>query len=213
MSLRNTEGAIAIASYNDQHKIFVNCGELTGEPKSGSIAIFTLKANDRNGFNLVKIEKINCLDIVGSFYSAKGIIINNEFHIIDAREGKHIKYDPESEKVTVLHHLERKTKIGSAGIVEMRDKILILGGFGWGFPYTDEIHQYNVKSNIWTQLNYKLPRKMAHFGATMILNGQYMALFGGCNDDGLLDEIYLHSVHDNTFQESNMFEMYRLWGV
>merc|ERR1712129_339238 len=85
------------------------------------------------------------------------------------------------------------------------------------FKYTDSIREYDIATNEWTELDVKLPNDecSAHdigrmgMGITSILDGEYIALFGGAaihnrGSAGGSHKIYVYSVKYQTFTMSNI---------
>ena len=184
----------AIAIDHDQNKIFINY-------EQGSIATITL-----NNDNQHQLELVNDLQGIGSGDWSTGTVINNKFHIIAGDGNKHIQYDPSTQKVEVLYdfHDIYPRKVHYPEIVRIQSKILMFGGYddrGYG---VDTICESNVEGYEWYELKCKLPQPLSQFGCTSILNGQFVALFGGENDIGFQDDILLYSVCNETFKISKI---------
>ena len=182
--------AAAILSDKQKKKIFVN-------HKQGKLAIYSL--NDQTQ---AKLEILRKMDGLGNGYGAKGIIIHNEFHIIRGEENKHIKYDLNTKQAHILHDFKDELQgIQYHEIVRIKNKILMMGGEVAPNTTLDSIYEYDIDDNTWTRLNYTLPACLGGFGCVLILNGQYMAIFGGDAYNVDYDDIYLYSVRDKEFEK------------
>ena len=87
---------------------------------------------------------------------------------------------------------------------KIKNELLLFGGYD-GDNDIDSIHQYDIIDNQWTRLQSKLPKTRSFITATPILNGQFVLIFGGNTESsGDHDEIYIYSLRDGTFKESDI---------
>jgi len=180
-----------------------NQGKIMLNYAQGSVAIFELYDND-------EVKMITVSDLaIGKYLDSRAIMINQKFHIIGVGEyfrKKHIKYDPISQTITVLHQfvdIFDLNHIVNHEIVRIKNKILMFGGYN-GHYFLNNIYEYNIEDNKWTQLNCTMPKRMVGFGCVVILNKEYVALFGGGNDVDAYDDIFIFSVQDKTFKKSKI---------
>ena len=176
--------------HSQQQQIFIN-------HKLGSIAILSLDGNNQSSMQIT-----NRLYSVGNGYGSKGIMINNEFHIIGGINSKHIKYNPKTKTVHFLHNMN----FVYPEIVRIRNKVLIFGGEDpQNRNHLDSIHEYDIIRNEWHKLNCKIPKALSGCGCTSILNGQCVVLFGGASLAHVAqDDVFIYSVCDKIFSKSKM---------
>ena len=161
--------------------------------------------------HIAKIEKITDLNeiIIGKVFGS-GIMIKNEFHIIGGvLQNNHIRYNPNEQKCEVLHDLVPVIKVNTvcfANTIKVQEKILIFGGSNNDNVF-DVVGEYDILNDAWYRLKIKLPKALVSVELTPILNGQFILLLGGINNFTTMDiedSIYIYSVNDKTFRESNV---------
>ena len=136
----------------------------------------------------------------------KGTVINGEFHLIGFNQ--HWKYDQQKNEFVFCgnlceddeeddHNGRIPPKITIHELVEnhglcqvKNEKILIFGGEDDGDckrlfykSYTNTIREYDVGKHEWRKLNVELPYKLMGCGATSVLDGKYVLIFGGDGKD------------------------------
>ena len=160
-----------------------------------------LQINDSNACKLEEIENVeNNIDQYHSLRGTKGVMMNNEFHVIG--NGKHIKYDTVSKQFKLLHKTQY---IVGHGLVKIKNnKLLMFGGKPrGGDPHRDtldSVHEYDINAQKWSTLNCKIPKPLHRFGCVPILNDEYIILIGG----NWTDDIYIYSVRNKTFSKSSV---------
>ena len=187
----------AMALDEDQNKIYIHHGV------NDSIAILSL--NDKNKY---KLETITGLDDICHGDGSKGIMINGEFHSIGGEPVQHIKYDPITKTADLLHVLSETLNDSMCidhRIIRVKNKILMFGGWNEYDCFTG-IMQYDIAKNEWTKLkSIKMPYAVREFGCTVILNEQFVVLFGGESALGdWSDDVFIYSVQNQTFQKSKI---------
>ena len=192
------------------NKIYICCDD---NPKA--ITILTIGDNNHNFAKLQ--QKQTSLDLNRDLIDAKAIMIRDQVHIIGGEGGKHLKHDPIPNSVETLHDdfwdIFNEAEIYAYGIAKLKDKIIIIGGNN-GFDNVDIHHEYDINQNKWSRIDCKLPQLMNGFGCTKILNGQFLALFGGfaIKHDGNDiyegekggDDIFIYSVKKKVFKKSKI---------
>ena len=154
--------------------------------------------------NKLTLKKIKHLDAIGYRAGAKGIMINDEFHIIGGYKWNHVKYNINTQKCDIVHDLSElfdSRQSICAGFCRNKQKLLTFGGYSNG-KHIDTIYEYDILQNEWRAISAKLPKALATPACTSISNGDYVALFGGGNKNGNYDDIYLYSVQDQKFKVS-----------
>ena len=195
---------IANLSLKYKHAIGFNCEQqkIYMNHKSGSIAILTVGSDNKSQFGIV-----NKLPHLGTGRGSTGIMVGNDLHIIGgANNNKHLKYDTNTQTLHVLHHLSHIMGISNVyghQLVQAGNKILMLGGEDINSNPLNAMFEYNIAENKWRRLKHKLPKPLETFGCTLILNGQFVAIFGGYYY-GDQDDIFIYSVHDEIFKKSKL---------
>ena len=211
-----------VYTHEDDNKLNVAMHRLVpGFAGSSRESIFMVNAFG----SLIKIDKDDkCVEINDKaranidIRGAKAIIINDEFHLIGGyRNNHHWKWN--GNKFIILHDLEKEMNWNSVGnhrIIQNGEIIYSFGGEIFHHvaytAFSNDIYMFDIKQNVWTKMDVKLPEKKAHVGCISVLNGQYLLLLGGmskaqkeskrpCKYD---DEIWILNVKDKTFKESNV---------
>ena len=134
--------------------------------------------------------------------AAQATVINTEYHLISHE--KHLKYNATTNKFEMMHDL---TEIDLFDVycrqfIHIKDKVLL---FGADDDEKQFIFEYNVSNNKWMKLSVNVPISLLLFGATSILYDQYVALFGGLDDEfDAQDDIWIYSIVDETFRKSKV---------
>ena len=191
-----------------QNKIYIF---RDSDPKA--IAILTICDNNQA---ILQQKQAPPFDLSRELIAAKAIMIGGQVHIMggEGNSRHHLKYDPMTNSFETLH--DDFWRIYGYGIIGLKDKILILAGSD-GHEDSDIHHQYNINQNKWSRIDCKFPALMGDFGCTKILNGQYVALFGGYTrkhdmdhfvvgswDGEFRDDIFIYSVEEKMFRKSKI---------
>ena len=136
---------------------------------------------------------------------AQGIIINNEFHIIGGSDnGNHLKWNQDTNKFEIAtDNICEELKRGQYhGLVKLsKNKILSMGGYD-GIFVTDKMLEYEVSNRKWRTLGLRMPVKRMGFGATSTLNGKYVLIFGGENNDSGFSDILVYDIENQVIGKS-----------
>ena len=133
----------------------------------------------------------------------QAIVINDELHFIGGYENRqHLKYNTFTEEFDKLHDIQ----FSYPQLIKVEHKLLTFGGYSSynNRDYLDEIHEYNLSDNEWIKCIQTLPKKMIIDGAALVLNKQYILLFGGVNGVTKYNDIWIYSVNDQVLKESKI---------
>ena len=90
---------------------------------------------------------------------SRGLIINDEFHIIGGyQNGKHVKWNEKNKQFDVLHDVSNENDIyfNYSSMVTLDDRVLV---FGYHGGYRNKICEYNISENKWRKFDKKMPNE------------------------------------------------------
>ena len=168
--------------------------------------VFEIK--DNNPAKLHIIDHLN--EVKNGTWTGTGVMINDKFHVIGGSHHsfRHIAYNTIAQKCEIMHDsasISNLTKMWYGhSIIRIQQKLLIFGGSDHSH-FSDYIYEYDLRNNAYQKLEITIPRKMVYVACTSILNGQFVLLFGGTDDNiHSHDDIYVYSVNDETFKISTI---------
>ena len=157
--------------------------------------------------NGTKFEEIT--DTLHTGTGVRAIMIRNDLHVIGGWDNhKHLKGNRKSNKWEILH--ERIVGmdcncVGYHGLVKIKNRIMMLGGYGYDRGHTDKMYEYNILTDEWSKSDIKLPSKLCRFGCVSVIDDQYVIICGGeTKGRGNVDDIWIYDVKHKTFRKSNI---------
>merc|ERR1712176_857130 len=129
-----------------------------------------------------------------NLYGAQSLVLKSTCHLFWGHGNN--THSTWSGKVgyTIHEFDDMEEGVVSHGMVynSKEEYVLLMGGFkGKKKGRSDEIWKYTCYDREWTKLKIKLPDKMQSFGCLISLNCEYVLVWGGCDEDGLNEKIYI----------------------
>ena len=133
------------------------------------------------------------------------MILNGKLHMIGGTTQKHLVYDDTANTFNVLHSNLNALCMHTPGIIKIKNIVLMFGGMRAG-RCKDQVYEYDIIENIWTEFKVTMPIALALCSYTTVLNQQYVLLLGGCGGEShqLQDEIWIYSVQNEEFKKSKI---------
>ena len=148
--------------------------------------------------NLSSLQTWNINVVDHRSYGSKAVWIDDELHFIGGySQGKHLRYNKITQRLDKLHEID----FGFAQLIKMKHKLVAIGGYRR--DYLNGIHEYDMNKNIWIKCKETFPRSMIIDGSAIVLNEQYIILFGGY-DTTNINNIWIYCVADKIFKESKI---------
>ena len=139
-------------------------------------------------------------------FGAQAIMIRDEFHVIGGMRNKgykHLKWNKIEKKFENVHAI-KTNRIWAHRLVKIKNKIIMMGGYD-GNNYLNDLLEYDVINNKWTEMKVKLPKRMLSFGCLAVMKGKYILLFGGEGArSNEFDDIWIYCVVNGSFTKSTV---------
>eukprot|EP01084_Bolivina_argentea_P165216 287057_1 len=141
---------------------------------------------------------------------SKCIIANDQYHIIGGNDNIHHFIWDQKQKLLVKKYVFSKLESGLSNFgliyLETQKRLIMFGGIEIGMnSRSNTMWNYSFDSNVWTEMDVKMPVKVDEFGYVITSNERYIILIGGSVSVSVAsDAIYVFDIDLMTWHKSKV---------